>query len=162
MTTRLLLANEVDMSETEEKVVVQRPYDMDGEMVWLMLAKTAQIRERLLELFKYTYMKELKRSDVKIINALQRGAVTVADAALIRGISRQAAHKALSRLVDLGYIELVLLPNNAKTLQIKWTEKGQAFQNDTRRALVDLERDLAEKFGNEAMKRLESFLRASW
>ena len=156
MTTKLLLANEVDMSETEEKVVVQRPYDMDGEMVWLMLAKTAQIRERLLELFKYTYMKELKRSDVKIINALQRGAVTVADVALIRGI------KALSRLVDLGYIELVLLPNNAKTLQIKWTEKGQAFQNDTRRALVDLERDLAEKFGNEAMKRLESFLRASW
>lgn len=146
----------------EGKIIVQRPYDMDGKMVWMMLSKTAQIRERLLETFKFTYMKELKRSDVKILSALQRGAVTVADVALMRGISRQAAHKALSRLVELGYIELVLLPNNAKTLQIKWTEKGCAFQKDTRRALVDLEQDLAVKFGNEAMQRLEDILKAPW
>ena len=78
----------------EGKVIVQRPHDMDGKMVWMMLSKTAQIRERLLETFKFTYMKELKRSDVKILSALQRGAVTVADVALMRGISRQAAHKA--------------------------------------------------------------------
>lgn len=143
-------------------VAVEHPLDINGELVWLMLAKTDFIRETILSRFKYTYMAELSRSDAKILSAVQRGGTTVSEIAKIRGISRQATHKAILGIVDLGYLRFVPIPNNAKTMRVEWTDKGRAFKQDMYRALVDIERDISRKYGNEVLPLLKEILSQEW
>jgi len=88
--------------------------------------------------------------------------MTISDLAKLMNISRQAAQKTVSSLLDLGLVELTESPKNLSAKMIKVTVEGQKIQQWSRQAIDHSERLLASKIGPEKLKLLKEILNKNW
>jgi DNA-binding MarR family transcriptional regulator len=86
-------------------------------------------------------------SEMKLFNALRGKEKSISELARIMGISRQAVHKKIHRLEELGYLELAAKENNKKDLIVHITIKGQATRRQGAARLMEIEEKLSWNVG---------------
>ena len=75
------------------------------------------------------------------------------------GITRQAAHNAILRLVDHGVVQIVETPENQKQKTVVVTEKGQELRKLAADSIKKIEEDCAERLGQDRVETLRAILR---
>jgi len=117
---------------------------------------------QVLELAKNSKYHYLSLSQIRVFAFLRGCDMTISDLAKLMNISRQAAQKTVSSLLDLGLVELTESPKNLSAKMIKVTVEGQKIQQWSRQAIDHSERLLASKIGPEKLKLLKEILNKNW
>ncbi|MET9494747.1 MarR family winged helix-turn-helix transcriptional regulator [Streptomyces sp. NPDC006552] len=99
---------------------------------------------------------------VQLFAALDEDGTTVAELARRTGVTRQTVHQAVHSLVAAGLLEQVPHPASARQRLIRRTPEGRHAHERARRALDQLEGELADRIGPEAVVALRSALEAPW
>ena len=105
---------------------------------------------------------ELTRSTSMIFSYLDPEGSRQAELARRIGISRQAVHKTLAEMVELGLVELVPDPTDQRAKVVTLTPLGRENVVLARRRLAELERELEARIGSELMASLREALAADW
>lgn len=76
------------------------------------------------------------------------------------GITRQAAHNSILRLVDHGVVEIVGSPDNRKSKIVVVTEKGQQLRKLAAESIQKIEKDCVRRIGKDRLETLREILEA--
>ncbi|MEM7302431.1 MAG: MarR family winged helix-turn-helix transcriptional regulator [Pseudomonadota bacterium] len=74
------------------------------------------------------------------------------------GITRQAAHNSILRLVEHGVVDIVSSPDNRKNKIVVVTEKGQQLRKLAAQSIQEIEADCAKRIGPERLELLRDIL----
>lgn len=103
---------------------------------------------------KGTLWEDVRPSDAKLFMLTARHQRSIADLAKTLGISRQAAHKSVRRLLDHGVVELRHLPENKRDKIVVVSDVGNVARIMAAKNLKIIESEIERKVGK---KRLEEF-----
>lgn len=116
------------------------------------LVEKLDIRMHLMR--KGTPWEDVRTSDAKLFMLSARHQRSITDLAKALGISRQAAHKSVQRLLDHGVIELQQLPGNSRDKYVVITDEGNKARIQAAKNLKAIESEIEKKIGK---KRLAAF-----
>lgn len=105
---------------------------------------------------------ELTRSSSMIFSYLDPEGSRPADLARRIGISRQAVHRTISEMVELGLVSLVPDPTDQRAKLVILTTLGRERIILARRVLAELERELEARIGSKRMAGLREALAIDW
>jgi DNA-binding MarR family transcriptional regulator len=105
---------------------------------------------------------ELTRSSSMIFSYLDPEGSRPADLARRIGVSRQAVHKTLNEMVEIGLVELVADPDDQRAKLVILTPRGREWVELARSVLAGLERELEARIGHERMLGLRAALAVDW
>ncbi|MBL4799529.1 MAG: winged helix-turn-helix transcriptional regulator [Oleispira sp.] len=103
---------------------------------------------------KGTLWEDVRPSDAKLFLLTARHQRSIADLAKALGISRQAAHKSVKRLLDRDVVELRQFPGNNRDKIVVITDAGNTARIMVAKSLGAIESEIEERIGK---KRLEEF-----
>ncbi|KOT96202.1 MarR family transcriptional regulator [Streptomyces rimosus subsp. pseudoverticillatus] len=101
-------------------------------------------------------------TQVQLFAVLDAEGTTVATLARRMGVARQTAHQAVHGLVSAGLLEQIPDPASARQRLIRRTAQGESAHRRAECFLQDLERQLAERIGHEAVNTLRKTLETPW
>jgi DNA-binding MarR family transcriptional regulator len=107
---------------------------------------------------KGTRYERVRNSDVKVFILAQRGPKSISELAKVLGISRQAVHMSVRRLLALDVITLASTPGNAKEKTVLLTPRGEQAQTVAGQQVRDLEAECVEAIGATAFEDLRGQL----
>lgn len=125
------------------------------EKLWLL-------EERLKSKRLTTPYHSLTNAHARILAALRGEKLTISALARRLEVSRQAAHKLVSHLIDEGYLVLEPIPNNAREKRIVFTRKGEDLKKAAAKALRELEKEVEKTIGKENFVALKALLAQNW
>lgn len=114
---------------------------------------------RMGELRKGTPLEGVRPSDAKTFMMAARHPRSIAALAKSQGISRQAAHKSVQRLVDRGVVELKPSPTDNRDKLVHVTANGQTVRRLAARSLEQIEREIEDKIGKSRLEEFRRILR---
>lgn len=114
--------------------------------------------QRMVELRKGTGLDAARPADANIFMMINRNPRTISELARDKGVSRQAVHAAVSRLVDLGALRLEPVPGNKRDKMPVPTELGLEARQKAGLLLRELEGDLETALGKDDLETLRSLL----
>lgn len=98
----------------------------------------------------------------RVATLLDNGQNNIPKLSKTLGISRQATHKAVGKLVKKGFVEMQDHKSNKKVKIIILTPLGeQAFQ-ERKKILQGIEEKISEKIGQKEMAVLKEILKQEW
>lgn len=97
-------------------------------------------------------------SDAKTFMLVSRHPRGLTDLATALGISRQAAHRSLGRLVDRGLVRFELMPGSRRDMVATLTEDGLRAREIGLGVAAAVERRLAERIGADGVETLRGLL----
>ena len=77
-------------------------------------------------------------------------------------VSRQAVHQLANEALKHGLVELIESPTNRRVRLLRFTPQGEAMYASGSRDLREIERQLAERIGDEDMAHLLRILSKDW
>ena len=83
---------------------------------------------------------ELRPTHGYALNAVARGEATASELATGLGITKQGAAKVLQLLLDAGYVEPCVDPNDSRNRPVRLTRRGRAAVKASVRIQADLQR----------------------
>jgi DNA-binding MarR family transcriptional regulator len=78
------------------------------------------------------------------------------------GISRQAAHKRVDELIEIGLLRVDTDPDNRSAQRAMLTPQGSVARSEAQRAHGALEAELARRLGRIRVRALRATLEAEW
>ncbi|WP_299472942.1 helix-turn-helix domain-containing protein [uncultured Roseibium sp.] len=114
--------------------------------------------QRMVELRKGTGLDAARPADANIFMMISRHPRTISELARDKGVSRQAVHAAVSRLVDLGALRLEPVPGNKRDKLPVPTEIGNQARQKAGALLRELEGELETAMGKDDLETLRSLL----
>jgi DNA-binding MarR family transcriptional regulator len=105
---------------------------------------------------------ELTRSTSMIFSYLDPEGSRPAELARRIGISRQAVHRTLAEMVEIGLVTLASDPTDQRAKVVLLTPLGRTHVVLARRRLAELERELEARIGSDRMAGLREALAAEW
>jgi DNA-binding MarR family transcriptional regulator len=113
---------------------------------------------KMHDMRKGTVWEHVRPADAKLFMLSARHQRSIADLSKALGVSRQAAHKSVQRLVGYGVIELRRLPENNRDKIVVITELGNEARIMAAKSLRTIESDIEQKIGKERMEALRQTL----
>ena len=110
---------------------------------------------RRLDKHGYTTIRESHGCVFRFIDAEGSRLTDLADSA---NLTKQAVGEVVDDLERLGYVERAPHPVDGRAKIIRLTEQGQEGQAAARRIFADIERELAQRFGERRMATLREVL----
>lgn len=95
-------------------------------------------------------------------NLDDEAALSIAELARRAGVTRQTMHRAVTQLVDEGLLTSTPGPGFPRSSLIELTAAGRARRDIANGILRDLEDQLADRLGTEALAELRESLTRSW
>jgi len=117
-----------------------------------------QLDRRMIELRKGTGLDAARPADANLFMMICRNPRTISELARDRGVSRQAIHSAVARLVDLGALRLEPVPGNKRDKRPVPTELGQQARVKVAVLVRQLEGELAARLGTDDLETLRVLL----
>lgn len=113
------------------------------------------------------YMKQhaglsLPRAQSMAMVYLTEGVDRPSDLAQKLRVSKQATQQALKELANKGMITMTPDPNNGRQKLVQLTEHGRGMRHLAKRALAELETELARRIGAGQVNHLRAALDADW
>jgi DNA-binding MarR family transcriptional regulator len=128
----------------------------------LLLQSFRWFDESLLKTLANRGWPELSHAQSLVFAHLDRGGTRISELARRTGVSRQAMHRTVGDLEELGLLNLATDPTNQSAKLVILTEKGQANVAAALEAFADIEVELAGRIGPSTVQELRSALSAGW
>ena len=119
---------------------------LDTNIVGLTMGLVEWMEAEIIELNKYLPYK-VSFAEIKLFNALRGKEKSISELARNLEVSRQAVHKTIHKLQNMGYLELIAKQNNKKDRIIKITNKGEAVKKQGAEHLITIEEKLSWSMG---------------
>lgn len=101
-------------------------------------------------------------TEIRLFAVLDADGTTVAELARRMGVTRQTAHQAVRGLVAGGLLEPVPDPGSGRRRPVRRTAAGERVHARVRRALDQLEAELAARIGPGTVDALRTALESPW
>lgn len=128
----------------------------------LLEAASQSVLRSLLERLRTRGYGDVTEPHLILFGNLDCGATHAAQIALRMQVSRQAISKTLRELQALEFLRLQDDPQRRNQKIVMMTDLGMQFATDARSALNEIERALAERYGQDTMKKLREALEIGW
>ncbi len=102
------------------------------------------------------------RTETMLILLVRDGVTRSTDLARILGISRQAVHKAVSKLESAEVFALKPHPDDLRSKQVVFLDSGTPVHQSVARGLDELERNLKKRIGEAGFNSLIVELKKDW
>lgn len=129
-----------------------------GRLAAELLAASGWFDQALLARLAARGWPRLSATRSRIFLALSRGPVKVGDLARELDISRQATHKLLDGLETDELVERRTDDDDRRAHLVTLTDRGRALAHDAGRILPELERELADRIGDDHLEALRAAL----
>jgi DNA-binding MarR family transcriptional regulator len=123
-----------------------------GRLAAELLAASAWFDEALLARLERNGWPRLSPTRSRVFLALSRGPVRVSDLARELDVSRQAVHKLLDGLERDELVERRTDEHDRRAQRVGLTERGESLAADAGRILPQLERELADRIGQDTVE----------
>ncbi|ASP33951.1 MarR family winged helix-turn-helix transcriptional regulator [Labrenzia sp. VG12] len=117
-----------------------------------------ELDRRMIELRKGTGLDAARPADANLFMMICRNPRTISELARDRGVTRQAVHAAVARLVELGALRLEPVPGNKRDKRPVPTELGQQARVKVGSLVRQLEGELEARLGSEDLETLRGLL----
>ena len=97
-----------------------------------------------------------------VLPHLHKKGVRPADIAKSAGVTRQAVHHVLKDLLELGLVEMQTDPNDRRSKLVAISPRGVEFDTAVRDVSKEIEQELAQRIGDQAVSALRTSLEAEW
>ena len=114
----------------------------------------AQVRER----WEKSGNEFISQSESHLLARVAREALSISEAARQTGVSRQAAQKTASKLIDKGYLCFRQLDENRRDKFMYLTSRGREFIDLSEQMKRKMEEELMERIGGDEIRALKSLL----
>ncbi len=119
---------------------------------------TVSVDSYLQDLRSGTRYEKVRDSDVKVFMRAFRSSATVSDIARSLGVTRQAVHASVLRLMELKILELQAIPDNKRDKLVVITERGRHAQDTALQQISIIEDHMAAVIGKRELKVLRAQL----
>jgi DNA-binding MarR family transcriptional regulator len=107
-----------------------------------------------------TRYEKIRRSDVRVGVLASRQPRSMADIARAMGVTRQAVHASVKRLMELDVVELLPQPGNSRDKLVTVTERGWQAQQVANASIKLSEEECAEILGKRGLEQFRGQLLA--
>lgn len=97
-------------------------------------------------------------AEAKLFATLRGRQRSISELARVLGISRQAVHNTVHRLVAAGVVELIAAPDSNRDKYVHITKKGYEVQKMAAKNLRQIEKEFADSIGKENLELIRSLL----
>ena len=139
----------------DERVSVPASDNIKG----LVQDLSEMLETRMIELRQGSVLASVRPSDAKVFIAAARGRNTISQIATGLGISKQAVHMSVGRLIDNDLVRLTAKWGSRKDKIIEITSHGRMAQSIAAEKLDVLERELVDRIGWERLETFRSLLK---
>ena len=105
---------------------------------------------------------DVNRPQSMVMTNIVSGIVRPSDIARNLGISRQAIHRTLSQMIDLGIVTLEPDPDDRRHMVVSLTETGKRMRQDAQEAMGALSEQIAGALGQDRFENMLAALEADW
>lgn len=126
-----------------------------------LLSKFQWYEERLIEKLASRGEVRLTVAQNRVMSLLSTRQLNIADIARNLGISRQAAHKTVSKLIELGLLTASASKETNESL-ILFTDHGERVKDKVQKIMQEIEAGIAQSIGQEKYEMILDILDADW
>ena len=119
---------------------------LDTNIMKLVLELGEFMQEESLRLRHGGEYKKATPAQLRLFNVLRGNERTISDIARRLGVSRQAVHKTVHQLIDVGFLKLKKSKNNRDQI-VCFTKKGQNARLKGAKILMKIENEFKKKVG---------------
>ena len=119
---------------------------LDTNIMKLVLELGEFMQEESLRLHLAGEYKKATPAQLRLFNVLRGNERTISDIARRLGVSRQAVHKTVHQLIDVGFLKLKKSKNNRDQI-VCFTKKGQNARLKSAKILMKIENEFMKKVG---------------
>ncbi|MFO0672007.1 MAG: helix-turn-helix domain-containing protein [Polyangiaceae bacterium] len=142
------------MSERNEPALDPRDLDVGTLALFVGQAFVDEVRRRV----EAKGLSGLRVSHGYVIQHLVTSPRTISELATRMGVTQQAASKSVAELEALGYVERRVAPEDARVRTVALSARGEEAVRAARAARSALERELARRHGDDAIRRARRLL----
>lgn len=124
----------------------------------LLRANLQWVEDEQARLLQDSAFAEAGPSEVRLFAALRGESRTIAELARYLGISRQAAHQTVHKLIGHGVVRLEPMQDNRREKQVVITQRGQEARELTAKHFRLIENKVARKIGKAQLQVLKQLL----
>lgn len=128
----------------------------------LLSAKQDWIETRLYDMAEASGYEHVTPAMSRLFGLMKRQPIGISVLARQLAISRQAVHKLVNEAVRMDLVELVDSPEDKRVKLVGFTSHGFAMSAAATRNLEKIEKDLAERIGQENLDTLKRLLSDGW
>ena len=97
-------------------------------------------------------------AEIKLFASLRGRQRSISDLARVIGISRQAVHNTVHKLIDKGLVELIPAPDNDRDKLVAVTQLGQETRKVAAKNLRQIEAEFESRIGKRKLEQLRAIL----
>jgi DNA-binding MarR family transcriptional regulator len=98
------------------------------------------------------------KAEIKLFAALRGESRSIAELSRYLGVSRQAAHQTVHKLINHGVVELITSEQNRREKIVVITERGQQARALTALHFQQIEGQVANRLGDKSLHQLKTLL----
>ncbi|MBE6047890.1 MAG: winged helix-turn-helix transcriptional regulator [Clostridium sp.] len=132
----------------------------DLTIIDLISEKHIVLRREFEDRWRENEEEDISHTEAFLLGKLSRGRISIAEAARIANISRQAMFKCAKKLEERGYIENSYDENNSKYLKL--TSKGQDYFYRSEKIKREIEDEISNCIGKDKFRKMKKILQSSW
>jgi DNA-binding MarR family transcriptional regulator len=124
----------------------------------LFVMGAGQLLNRLHEHLEARGWRGMRPAFGYILGAVREEPMTVSDIAAFLGVSKQAASKIVTTMVDAGYVSAAAHPTDSRAKLVAITPRGHALLTDAEEIYRDLEGEWAALVGRSGIESIRADL----
>ncbi|MEH7073442.1 MarR family transcriptional regulator [Neobacillus drentensis] len=129
-------------------------------LVDLLSERHLQLRRKVNTQWHERGMGNINQTESHMLSIIEKESVTIAESARKMNFTRQAAHKCAQGLIEKGFIDFIR--NNQRDKSLILTEKGKNYCSDTLLIKHRIEKEIAEKIGQDNLILIKNLLQTDW
>jgi DNA-binding MarR family transcriptional regulator len=128
----------------------------------LISEKHKKLRSDLLLRVEARVPDKISTMDIYLLTLARFFAMSISESARHMEISRQAAHKHVKRLLEMGYIDLIDSEHSRREKLIKLTIAGEDLCDQIDQIKHAIELELQSEIGIETYEQIKTLFRKDW
>jgi len=128
----------------------------------LISEKHKQLRHETMTRIKKHFEEKFSVTDIYLISLIQHHSISLSEAARYMKVSRQAVHKQVNHLIDLGLVTHSISEENRKKKLITLTKTGTQLSMQINMIKNELEVELENELGSKYYHKIKALLKADW
>ncbi|MDX8340892.1 MarR family transcriptional regulator [Draconibacterium sp. IB214405] len=138
-------------------------YDSNNlTLIDLISEQHAHLRRTVEQRWKEQSDIRFSHAEWHLLSKIDQQDLTISQAALIVGISRQAMQKTVKKLESQGYISSAFRDGNKRDKFLSLTKNGQECCDKNNRLKAEMEKELEKQLGKTEVKKLKTLFRDKW
>ena len=104
------------------------------------------------------YQIDITHTEWHLLAKVEQDNLKISQIAEIIGVSRQAVHKIVNKLIEKGLVSSKYLKDNKRDKYLYLTPKGIDYNKKMKEIKLEIEEEMINKFGNERINDLKTIL----